>query len=415
MRNLVYIALTTLGCGGKDGEATPDRRDDSGADVCVDRSYAVPSTRGELEGVWDAGGERFVFFGGDEGTPESCIPKPDVVSETWAFYPDCDNFELLEVSGEVPHERSRHAIALDAARGRMLVHGGRSRTVGAESTEPYTLYDDLWALDLETLAWSKLSEGDGASPRRTHAMVVAGDTLLVYGGNTATGSTSYVPSAQLWGYDLIDGGWTGLDGAAAAGGRIFHAAAVSDDGTTMYVYGGADSNALFGPFMGDLWAYDVASGEWSELHDGTSDAPDRRSWPDLVFDGASDRLLMFGGHDDQAVGLSNQIWAFDLGSQTWAQLEVGDVYNAPSNGFCDFPADFTVPDLDAPERRWGGAAVLSESDLMIFGGKTDCGQVNDLWTWSLDEQSWTERSSATLGEICFRTFADPEDCETLCF
>jgi hypothetical protein len=38
-----------------------------------------------------------------------------------------------------------------------------------------------------------------------------------------------------------------------------------------------------------------------------------------------------------------------------------------------------------------------------------------LWTWDLGGTGWTERSNATFGEICARTFADPENCESLCF
>jgi hypothetical protein len=394
------------------GAATTGQEGESEEVDCSDRSYTVPSTRGEVGGVWDTSRERFVFFGGDEGTPISCIPKPAFVDEVWAFYPDCDNFEALEVSGDPPHARSRHAVTNDPARGQMLVHGGRYRL---EESGDYTLFEDLWAFDLANQAWSQLSEGDGPTPRRTHTMVVAGDTLLLYGGNTATSSVGYTPSQQLWGYDLVNGGWTGLDGAGAPGGRIFHAASVSDAGDTMYIYGGADENALFGPFFGDLWAYEVSSGNWTELHSGAESAPDARIWPNLLFDGTHNRLLLWAGHDDQSLGNTNQVWAFDLTDNTWTQSEAGDIYNAPANGFCDFPANFIDPDMDAPERRYAGAAALSESELFIFGGKTDCGQVNDLWTWDLGGTGWTERSNATFGEICARTFADPENCESLCF
>ena len=95
--------------------------------------------------------------------------------------------------------------------------------------------------------------------------------------------------------------------------------------------------------------------------------------------------------------------------------EEGDVQQADAFGFCDFPADFTDPDLDAPERRYSGAAAIGAGALITFGGKTDCGQVNDLWAWGLEDQGWFEQSSATLGEICARTFADPENCSSMCF
>ncbi len=415
MRRTLF-AMLALGCGSTIEEKGPGGStslDDTGAAVdCSDRSYAVPSTRGEVGGVWDERRERFVFFGGDEGTPIACIPKPEFVNEVWAFHTDCDSFEKVETSGTGPSPRSRHAVAVDTKRNQMLVHGGRYR---AAESGAYTLYDDLWALDLETDTWSQLAS-DGPSGRVTHTIVVSGDTLLLFGGNTTTSSTSYQPSKELWSYDLAgDDGWTATDMDAASGKRLFHAAAISDDGETMYVYGGADENALFGPFYANLWALDVKSNIWSELHVGSGTAPDGRIWPNLVFDGDENRLLLWAGHDDQALGNTNQLWAYDLADNTWIELEEGDTYENPAYGFCDFPADFTEPDLSAPERRYAGAAALSEDALFIFGGKTDCGQVNDLWTWDLKDQAWTERSDATFGEICARTFDDPEGCESLCF
>jgi N-acetylneuraminic acid mutarotase len=410
------IALLAAACGTAstdDGPKGSTSLSDSGSLIdCSDRSYTVPSTRGEVAGVWDEARERFVFFGGDEGTPISCIPKPQFVSEVWAFQTDCDSFAQIETSGDGPSPRARHAVALDAKRDRMLVHGGRYRE--AESGN-YTLYDELWALDLSTDTWSLIATG-GPSPRITHTIEVSDDTLLLYGGNTTSSSTSYLPSKELWSYDLAgDEGWTGLDGDAEAGVRLFHASTISEDGATMYSYGGADANALFGPFFEDLWALDVASGIWTELHAGGSSAPDGRIMPNLLSDDENNRLLLWAGHDDGALGNTNQLWVFDLSSNSWSQVEQGDTYENPAFGFCDFPSDFTDPDFDAPERRYFGAAALSQDSMYIFGGKTDCGQVNDMWSWDLEDQTWTERSDATFGEICARTFADPASCESLCF
>jgi N-acetylneuraminic acid mutarotase len=412
--SIVLMAVACSSSGSDEGPKRSTSLDDTGSGTtdCSERSYTVPSTRGEAAGVWDTERQRFVFFGGDEGTPISCIPKPEFVSEVWAFHTDCDSFELIETTGDGPSARSRHAVALDAKRNQMLVHGGRYRE--AESGA-YTLYDELWALDLGTDSWSLLATG-GPSKRVTHTMVVADDALLLYGGNLTTSSTSYLPGKDLWSFDLAgDEGWTGLDGDVEAGVRLFHAGAISEDGKTMYAYGGADENALLGPFFEDLWAYDVQSQIWTELHSGGSSAPDGRIGANLLSDDAQGRLLLWAGHDDGALGNTNQVWAFDLTESTWTELEHGDTYANPAFGFCDFPSDFINPDLDAPERRYFGAAALTDDALIIFGGKTDCGQVNDLWTWDLEDQSWTERSDATFGEICARTFADPDGCESLCY
>ena len=176
---------------------------------------------------------------------------------------------------------------------------------------------------------------------------------------------------------------------------------------------GGDENAFVGPFFPDLWAYDIDAGTWSQLHDGAG-GPIQSIWGDLVYDGAKQRLLLWGAHEDNLLGNNNKIWAFDLGSSTWTMLVEGDVQLTDPNGFCDFPVDFVEADLGVPERRSAGAAVLTDAgELMIFGGKTDCGIIDDVWRWSLADGTWTNLVRATAGEICVRAFA--KGCTTMCF
>jgi len=406
---LACLALALVACKN---DKSDESADDSGSDVvdCSDADFTVPSPRAEQDGVWDAARERLVFFGGDEGMPESCIPKPIFLEETWAFNTDCGDFELIDVGGGPP-ARTRLATTLDSARNQMIVHGGRSREGDSGN---YDLFDDLWAFDLETDTWTELPNQDGPAARAMHTIGVSGDVLYLYGGQLTGSSTTYRPSSELWSYDLEGGTWTEVGDDVDAGDRLFHSMAMAADGSKLWAYGGADENALLGPFFGDLWELDIASGDWEELHSGRNDAPEARIWGDLVHDAGGDRLLLWAGHDDGSLGNTNEVWAFDLGSGAWSMLEEGDVQTNNANGFCDFPADFTDIDPDAPERRYAGVAVFTGSELMVFGGKTDCGQTNDLWSYDPNQATWMERSAATFGEVCLRTTPE-EDCSTLCY
>ena len=398
----------SLGSDTADTGETADTGDTGETVDCSMRPIDIPKARGEIEAIWDSERERMLFFGGDQGTPISCMSQTDFVAEVWAFHPDCDNFQQLQPDAGMP-ARGRHALALDKARGWALIHGGRYR---AGTSGDYTVYDDLWAFDLATESWTMLAAG-GPSGRSNHVAAVFGNYLLVYGGNSSNNGLSFTPLGDTWVYDLAGaGGWTQLPTSNDPEARLFHAAAASD--STLYVFGGGDENAFTGPFFGDLWALDVASGAWTLLDGGGgNDKPISNSWADLLYDGAGNRLLLWSGHEDSQLGNNNAVWAYDLGGGGWSQLEIGDVYNAPANGFCDFPADFVVPDLAAPERRNAGAAVLDDGgNMLIFGGKTDCGLINDVWSWSLAESSWQERSPATSGEICLRASAM---CQTMCF
>ena len=374
---------------------------------CDGRPTERPSVRSELEGVWDTDGGRMIMFGGDQGMPVMCSSQTDFVAETWAFHPDCDNFELLDAGGG-PSPRGRHAVALDPVGGRMLVHGGRWR---AGTSGTYTVHDDTWAFDMATQTWEALASGP--SPRSNHTAVVANNQLLIYGGNASDDGLVFSPLGDLWSLDLESGAWTELSTKAAPAARLFHAATVSDDGSTMFVYAGGGANAFTGPFFPELNALDLQTGEWSVLHDGSGTAPVRSIWGDLLFDAPNGRLILWGAHEDNLLGNNNKLWAFDLGANAWSLLAEGDVLNNMAAGFCDFPVDFVVHDADAPERRNAGAAVITGDDeLLVFGGKTDCGVVDDVWSWPLSGGPWDNRVRATLGEICVRAFA--EGCESMC-
>lgn len=383
---------------------TPDKAaDDTAVSVvdCTERPLDLPTPRGEVGGAWDPTGKRLVFFGGDEGTPVECQSQTSFSAETWAWETDCGTFaDLTKDAG--PSARGRHAYVGDE--GHLYVHGGRYRD---GTSGNYTLLDDLWAFDYATDTWELLAE-EGPGKRTNHTLVVDGDRLILFGGNESRDGASFAPLGDTWAFDLTTRTWEELETTGDPTARLFHAAAT--DGDTMWVYGGGDEGAFTGPFFGDVVALDLTTLAWTEVNGGRG-GPDGRIWANLDYrDG---KLVMFGGHDDTALGNTNQLWTYDIAGDDWTELVHGDVLSNSAVGFCDFPADFVEPDLSAPERRDANVAALSpEGELWIFGGKTDCGIVNDVWSWSLDGGAWTEHSSATAGEICQRAYAE---CTELCF
>lgn len=402
MRKAIFTLL--IACGGGDApddalEAPPD---------CDARPLAFPTARGEVAGAWDAGRGRMVFFGGDHGTPQNCQAQTDFVGETWAFHTDCDSFEEI-VTSPSPPARGRHVAAPDEARGRMIVHGGRFR----EGTSgEYTLRGDTWAFDFAADTWERLAGPNGGpSPRTNHVGVVIGDRFVIHGGNDSADGASFRPLGDTWALDLTTNTWSQLPTTGDVGARLFHAGAT--DGRRLYVYSGGDENAFFGPFFSGLWALDLETLAWSRLHAGGGGAPLGRIWANLVYDADGHRLLLWGGHDDGALGNNNEMWSFDLLGGGWKLLRGGDLPNNTSGGLCDFPHDFTLVDLGSPERRNANVGALThDGELLIFGGKTDCGLIDDVWGWSISDGRWTLRSRATEGESCVRAY---DDCTTHCF
>jgi hypothetical protein len=446
MRPFVFFLLLGLiqGCGGDDGEAATAAPaaggasatggasgnggaggggeggstggaaggGASGAPACVDTGMR-PTARAETMGALDGARGRLVFFGGDDGVPKMCNPAPHIVGEMWTYDLACGFFSKVEAASG-PGPRTRAAFATDDDGGRLFLFGGRYR---AAATGSYTLYDETWSLDLATLAWTQVVTSGTAPSARSSATAVfdpARKELVVFGGNTSASGATFTPQGDVHLLHVADGSWEKLSLAGTPPkARLFHASTIDPASGTVYVYGGGDANAFQGPFFGDLWALDRTAGTWSELSPKTAGGPAARIHSTLVFDGERGRLLLFGGHDDGDVGNDNGTWAFDLTTKGWSVLTPPEVVAEPAAGFCLFPAGFTTPNLDAPDRRSAQLGAFGEGGLWVFGGKTDCGLIDDVWRFDAAMGSWTRKTPATTGEACLRR-DHPEQCTSLC-
>lgn len=376
-----------------------------------------PSRRSELDAVYDPVGQRMIIYGGSTAIPEECsFPPPEFVDETWAFHDRCGIWKRIE--GTSPGPRTRHMMAYDPAGRRVLLTGGRFRQ---GTSGNYVNYNDLWQLDLETDRWSELQVSNAPTARVHAAFEVNGDGTKAYlfGGNISLSGLNYNVQSDLWELDLETYTWTELTPQGLAPqprqwfGSLFDATR-----ERLVIMGGSDNNALFATdYFADVWAYDVPSNTWMQLHTGLGIAPAGRYGAEWVHDTENDRYLLFAGHDDTELANTNDTWAFDPSDNTWEQLRPGDTWNKPSNGFCDFPPDFTVVDQDAPERRNSFVAAYSSyaecPSLIVSMGKTDCGATDDTQRWLVGEERWDMVIEAREGEMCLRT--DTKfDCFEMC-
>lgn len=426
MRAIQAIALTAGLCacgdglplsvapdGGKavDGGAVDAGAVDGGepdAGAC-EASADQPMPRGDAAGAVDPVTGAFYLFGGDVGPVVMCMARPAFSDETWRYDPRCNRWTRLAPAAH-PSARARTAYALDARRRRMLVFGGRSR---AGSSGAYTLYRELWALDLAEGRWELLTaKGEVPAARANATLVVdaATDAAVLFGGNTSTDGARFTPRNDTWRLDLATMEWSRVASEGAPPARQFHAAAVRAG--AMVVVGGGGANAFTGPFLTDAWRLELATWRWSPLAltGATEELAGRISH---AMAARADDVLLVGGHDDGALGNRNDVLTVD-GAGAVAQRRAGDTLQTPGNGFCDFPPDFAAIDDGSPERR--SAFVLAEDPtrgrVVVYGGKTDCGTASDLWALDLATLGWTVLRGTTDGLACGRT--GRENCRGLC-
>ena len=400
----VFLAMTLAACGGS--STTPDGgpgNPDAGLPGDV-----RPGKRSQAASAGDATG-RLVVFGGDQGPIVDQIPQPDFVDETWVL-------DLTAgwhpVTGTSPSARGRAGAALDPS-GWVLMFGGRYRPTG--QTGDYTLYRELWAFDLTEETWALVDDGStGPTGREIPAVVYDPDAaaLYVYGGDTDPSALGISPSTEVWRFQ--DGAWAQVTTTGTAPTpRHFIASTFDSARRRLVVYGGQPGNFV-DPALSDLYALDLATSTWSQLHPGGNGSPDGRFSGSLVYDAGGDRYLLLGGHADP--GVVNDVSAFDPDTGMWSSVHPGDSFTGAPLGClgnpAEIPENYVDQDLNAPERRSGAAAAMLGSDLIVFGGQSDCSDhLDDTWRFDPAAAGWTELLAARSGESCLRR---NDDCQCLC-
>lgn len=423
--SVTFVACTDVSVAPIDGALDMPPSPDAGVEAAIDTapdaqnddarcmvSTAQPAPRGDAAGVVDPTTGRLYVFGGDTGAVVNCVPAPMFNGETWRYDPGCDRWDRVNTD-VAPSPRSRVAWALDTRRRRMIVFGGRFR---AGTSGAYTLYQDVWALDLATERWEALMPSGDAPVARSNAGAVYDpetDSFVLFGGNTSTSGLTFTPRNDTWTLDLGTLAWRRVTTTGTAPtARLFHAMTLT--GRAVLVFGGGGANAFMGPFYSDLWRLDLASAAWSRVVlSGETDALGGRISAALLPGSRGAAATVVAGHDDGALGNRNDV--IDITESGVVRVaRAGDSLNQPGSGFCDFPADFATADMDSPERRsaFVYAPDTARNRVIVYGGKTDCGLAGDVWALDLANGTWRALRATTDGLSCQRS--GRERCRALC-
>ena len=377
-----------------------------------------PTGRGEQGSVYDPCHQRIILFGGNDFQPAECAdfgPKR-FQGDTWMYSIEYDNWARLEVT-DAPEGRGRHRMVMDRSRKKIYLYGGRYRPEG--ETGNYFIFNDFWSFDLNTDEWTKVeTTGDLPQRRFNFAMVYdhINDQVILFGGNTSADPLRLIPQNDTYILNIETMVWRKVDAATKPPKSIYHEMTLYSTENKLLMFGGGDENAFLGPFYGDVWALDLETEEWEEVwRQGMGDTPDARINASLVDDPGQERVILFAGHDDTRVGHRNDAWAFNI-EQGWTQLSAGDSGAGEGcEAFCSCPPDFVEVDMSSPERRQYQTFVpiLGEDRAILFGGKGDCGYLDDTWSFSFVDHQWTEIEPAGQGEACMRT--GQEGCTDLCY
>ncbi len=268
-------------------------------------------------------------------------------------------FQPILFEPPAPSPRIDAPLVYDPVARRLYIFGGRGSG----------LRNDLWAYSLNQAGWVELSPAGGPPDARLgHTMVFdpVRRRLVVFGGQAAGFFN------DVWVYDIAANSWTLLEPNGAAPNRRYgHSVIFDAPRDRMVISHGFTSAGRFD----DTWAFNFATNTWTEI--SPNERPLRRCLHHAVHDAANDQMLLYGGC---ASGVGpcplGDLWAFDLDTYQWRQLET---------------------DPAPPARQWYGTAFDPEHGRMIvFGGSGAGGLLGDTWAYDPAANQWTSLNGKGL-------------------
>jgi hypothetical protein len=220
--------------------------------------------------------------------------------------------------------------------------------------------NDVWAYDLRQNRWTELSSAAGAAPapRFTPNAVYdpAGYQMIVWSGQSGGGFHN-----DVWAFDLASHQWSEFTPSEPRPNIRYGAASVFDPlERDLVTFAGFTDQGRFE----DTWRFGVEPEAWREIETGAAN-PHKRCLHSASYDPSRHRMMIYGG---QRSGPLGDLWAFDLASDSWSEL---------------------TPASRPPGRYFTAQAYAAQSDaLLIFGGNLGAGRSNEVWAFDLGAGSW---------------------------
>jgi len=163
--------------------------------------------------------------------------------------------------------------------------------------------------------------------------------------------------------------WTNPNPTSSPSPRVFSAMAYNPVSDKIVLFGGTTGPPSYTAVYQDTWLYDVGANTWTQVFPATSPSP--RDMHRMVYDSASQKMVMFGGCEGSA-NCNAETWLYSVASNTWTNA-------APSS---------------SPPYRWGHSMANDSihEKVVLFGGATAPGVNDETWIYDSATNTWTNPS-----------------------
>lgn len=276
-----------------------------------------------------------------------------IYNDVWALQVDTLTWRQLAINSPVvPPARYSTVMIIDNA--------GQNLYIATGQTQAGQQLNDVWRLNLQTETWQPLVDQPAAglapAPRYGNpGGKIGGHLVLTHG----FGSTRY---DDTWRFNTASSQWENITPAGPLPLKRCLFAATATETASLVIHGGCA--APFGAcFLDDAWELNPQTNSWRQIT-GSGVKPVGRQYHSLVSAVSSTGLLkviLFGGQD-ATLSPRNDTWILDVASGQWT----------------------LVDPTGAPSARYQHAAIwIPGYGMLMFGGRDQNGPLGDLWYGNL--------------------------------
>jgi N-acetylneuraminic acid mutarotase len=272
------------------------------------------------------------------------------IGDTWTYDIEANEWTQLHPQ-DSPSPRGDAAIAYDEANGVIVLHDGYCR----DHSHP----QDTWVYDFGENNWTLMDPGMSPKPQYGHHMIydTRNGMLVMYGGHWVTSSTSHGYSDGVWTYDFPTDTWTMIDRATTPPGRYWHNLVYDGGSGNMVVFGGELAGDISGS---DTWLFDASTNSWEAII--SDETPLRRANSAMAYDPVHGKIIMFGGLAEWGEPSLDDLWILDTAEGTWREVSSEHV---STDGEDDEPSQTGIPGFPLHSIILSMALIM----LLLVGGR----------------------------------------------